>query len=257
MIYDIIIGLIICLLFICLIVLFCVILIKLYIQKIKKYNDQILQNQIDFQKTLNSSIIESQEELLNAISLDLHDDAGQQLSVINFQLENLKIDNPYFENKLIPISESVAKLAHSLRQISHSLNNNWLLENGLVEAIQHEVKRLENNKNITVILKSTKNKKIKDERQIVLFRIFQETMNNILKHANANIITISIVNYPLFSITIEDNGCGFDLEEMNEKTNSIGLKNCVKRAQMIDFTYTIHSQKNSGTKILLQENKNH
>ena len=77
-------GIVTILLFVTLIVLFCIILIKLYVRKIKNYTKVIYQKDIDFQKSLNETIIETQEQVLNNISQDLHDDAGQQLTYINF-----------------------------------------------------------------------------------------------------------------------------------------------------------------------------
>lgn len=256
MVKDIAFGIIISLLFISLVVLFCVILIKLYIQKIKKYNAVIYENEIAFQKTLNSSIVETQEQLLTSISQDLHDDAGQQLTVINFQLENLKLDHPNCTNDLNPISESVGKLSQSLRQISHSLNNNWLIENGLLKAIEQEISRIKKNKSIEIILKiEDANKKFKTDEQIVIFRIFQEIMNNSLKHAKATRIDITITSKPKFKIAITDNGIGFDTKKLSENTNSIGIQNCINRAKIINYSFEVNSKINNGTTIILQEIK--
>ncbi len=247
-------GIIIGLLFISLVVLFCAILIKLYIQKIKKYNAVIYENEINFQKTLNASILENQEQLLTSVSQDLHDDAGQQLTVINFQLENLKLDHPVCENDLQPISESVAHLAQSLRHISHSLNNNWLTANGLIEAIKHETQRLKKNKLLQVTLTiDNPQKQFQTDEQIVIFRIFQETINNILKHAKASKINIDITTKPFFKITIHDNGIGFDPAEKITKTNSTGIQNCSNRAKAIQYQFDIESNPNKGTTVVLQE----
>jgi len=247
-------GIIIGLLFISLVVLFCAILIKLYIQKIKKYNAVIYENEINFQKTLNASILETQEQLLTSVSQDLHDDAGQQLTVINFQLENLKLDHPVCENDLDPISESVAHLAQSLRHISHSLNNNWLTNNGLFEAINQETERLKKNKSIQVTLTiDDPEKQFQAEEQIVIFRIFQETINNILKHAKASKINIDITTKPLFKITIYDNGIGFNLSKMAEKPKSIGIQNCINRAKVIQYHFEIQSTPTGGTTAILEQ----
>lgn len=249
-------GIIIVLLFISLIVLFCAILIKLYIQKIKKYNAQIYENEIAFQKTLNSAIVESQEQLLTSISQDLHDDAGQQLTVINFQLENLKLDHPLCEDDLEPISNSVGKLSQSLRNISHSLNSNWLENNGLINAIENEVNRIKKNKLIEVLFQCKERKrKFNTSEQIVIFRIFQEVINNALKYANATKIEIRIETKPLFKITIEDNGKGFDKNKLENNTKSIGIENCITRAKIINYDFQIESEANIGTKVLLQEIK--
>lgn len=252
---DIAFGIVISVLLIILIILFCVILIKLYIQKIKKYNAVIYENEIAFQKTLNSAIVETQEQLLNSISQDLHDDAGQQLTVINFQLEHLKLDHPNCGNDLNPISESVSRLSSSLRQISHSLNSNWLNQNGLITAIKEEVNRIKKNQFITINLNDDgKQKKFKSDEQIVIFRIFQEVINNSLKHAKATKIEISIVTQPLFTIIIQDNGIGFEQNKIAEKTNSIGIQNCFNRAKIINYTFKITSEVNVGTTVIIKEN---
>ena len=243
-------GIVLGLLFISLVVLFCAVLIKLYIQKIKEHN----QKELAFQKTLNSAILENQEQLLTSISQDLHDDAGQQLTVINFQLENLKLDHPNCEKSLSPISTSVANLSQSLRQISHSLNNNWLIENGLVNAIKADVERIKNLKNIKVTFEShdATQRKFNVEEQIVIFRIFQETINNMLKHAKATSIAIVVQTSPKFELKITDNGIGFNLN--NTSQNSLGIENCRQRAKIIDYNFSIESNLNQGTTITLLEN---
>jgi signal transduction histidine kinase len=250
-------GIIISLLFISLVIIFCIILIKIYVKKIKKYNKQLFENEINFQKILNTSILETQEQLLTSVSQDLHDDAGQQLTVINFQLENLKLDYPDKTNNLTPISKSVAKLSESLRQISHSLNPNWLEKNGLIDAIKSEVNRLKKNKLITVNLKiEIGEKNFINNEQIVLFRIFQEIINNCLKHSKATKIDINITTQKVFEMTIIDNGIGFDYNLEKEKSHSLGLENIIKRAKIINYHADIFSEKNNGCKITITELKN-
>ena len=135
-------GIIIGMLFISLVLLFCILLVKLYIRKIKNYTAVIYQKDIDFQKSLNQTIIETQEQVLNNISQDLHDDAGQQLTYINFQLENLKLDSEGMHETLQPLSDSVRQLSDSIRSISHSLNNQLLLQQDLFKAMEAETIRL-------------------------------------------------------------------------------------------------------------------
>lgn len=254
MLHDIAFGIIISLLFISLVVLFCVVIIKLYIQKIKKYNAVIYENQINFQKTLNTTILETQNQLLQNISLDLHDDAGQQLTVINFQLENLKLDFPDY--KLDIISESVANLSQSLRQISHSLNPNWLEKNGLITAIQTEILRIQKNKSITIVSKitETSNQDFTNDEQIVLYRIFQEILNNILKHAKASKIEIYITNTPKFELKIIDNGVGFDYQKTISNAQTFGIQNMIKRAEIIDYSVQFVSNIGNGSVVIVSQN---
>ena len=248
-------GIIIGLIFICLIVLFCVLLVKLYINKISAYNKVIYQKDLDFQKTLNSTIIETQEQVLNNISQDLHDDAGQQLTYINFQLENLKLDSPELHRLLNPVSESVSQLSASVRRISHSLNNQLLMQQDLIKAIAAETERLKQigQPSVNLEIREIQPKTFNANEQIVLYRIFQELISNSLKHANATIISIGLKTDPAFSMEISDNGKGFDVEKAKVTTMSLGLKNIEQRAAIIGYFVTIESVPGKGTTVIVSE----
>ncbi|MDR6966139.1 signal transduction histidine kinase [Flavobacterium arsenatis] len=251
-------GIIIVVLFASLVVLFCVLLGKLYINKIKNYTKVIYQKDIDFQKTLNTTIIETQEQVLNNISQDLHDDAGQQLTYINFQIENLKLDSPLLKETLEPLSQSVSNLSKSIRSISHSLNNQFITKQNLLKVIETEVERLQKNPSIHFHFLKTDaiEKTFTTNEKIVIYRIFQEIINNAFKHSKATEITITIRNKNGFSMTISDNGKGFDYELVKESTTSLGLKNITARASIIDYAIEVQSEPEKGTTIILSENKN-
>ncbi|GLB51657.1 hypothetical protein NBRC110019_06960 [Neptunitalea chrysea] len=251
-------GIIIGFLFICLIVLFCALIIKLYIQKVKTYTKVIYEKDLNFQKTLNDTIIETQEQTLNNISQDLHDDAGQQLTYINFQLENLKLDQPELSETLEPVSESLNQLSQSIRNISHSLNNQLLLQHSLLKAINKEVQRLQKNNSITIYftLHGAMQKQYNTNETIVVYRIFQEIMNNIFKHSQGTKVDIIVDTEPEFKMYISDNGKGFNYETAKEKS-SLGLKNIVHRATAINYTVDIDTNPNEGTTITLTKNSKH
>lgn len=219
--------------------------------------EKLLRNKLAHQKELNAAIVETQEQVFENISQELHDNAGQQLSVINFQVENLKLDFPDFTNNLSPISFSIQKLSENLRQISHSLDHNYLSEKGLIDSIVGEIARINENRFISfnLLIEDQKNRKFKYNEQIIIFRIFQESINNILKHAKATKVTINIVTYPFFRLEIEDNGIGFDKNTNDEKSKSMGLRNCFNRAKIIGYEFDFDSVANKGTKIILRENE--
>nr|MBF6608981.1 hypothetical protein [Flavobacterium sp.] len=225
-------GILIAVFFISLIVLFCVLIVKLYINKIKTYTRVIYEKDLEFQRTLNTTIIETQEQVLTNISHDLHDDAGQQLTYINFQLENLKLDSPDLQNIMAPVSESLTQLSSSIRRISHSLNNHLIMQQDLIRSIRAEADRLNSNKELTVSMKSDIERRMFDKNQhIVIYRIFQETINNILKHAKADTITIDIIASP-FKLVVTDNGKGFDMKDSRNK-RSLGMHTMSQRAALI------------------------
>lgn len=249
-------GILFSIVFTCLIFLFCILLIKLYIKKVKTYTQQLYQKDIDFQKSLNQTILETQEQVLNNISQDLHDDAGQQLTYINFQLENLKLDSAELNTLLEPLSQSVGNLSNSIRSISHSLNNQLLLQQDLFKAIATEVERLQKNPNIKIVLDQEESikKEFTANEKIVIYRIFQEIINNTLKHAKAKQISVTIATTPSFVMTVQDNGKGFDQNVVGNK-QSLGLQNMSSRAAIINYQLSIHSEIGVGTTITLSENQ--
>lgn len=246
------IGIVIILAFVAFLMFFCVIFIRLYFTKIKKYTQLIYQKEIDAQKALNTAIHETQEQVLNGISQDLHDDAGQQLTYINFQLENLKLDSPEMQSALDPISDAVARLSASVRNISHSLNNQLLLQQDLVKAIKSEVDRMSQLNNIHIIFEADAlNRDFSHNEKTIIYRIFQEAISNCLKHAKAGKVTIAIQSRP-FLMSISDDGCGFDTNQKNG--NTLGLQGMANRAKIIKYHLKVISQTGSGTALILKEN---
>jgi signal transduction histidine kinase len=244
------IGILIVLLFLSIIILFCVLVVKLYIKKIKAHN----QKELAFQKTLNDTVIETQEQVLNNISQDLHDDAGQQLTYINFQIENLKLDSPELQETLAPLSQSVGLLSQSVRSISHSLNNQLLLQQDVVKAIAAETERLQKNAKATLsfYFDEKVHKAFTANEKIFLYRIFQESLNNCFKHAKATAINIHISTEPAFKMVITDNGQGFDVATTRQK-KSLGLSNMINRAESIGYDISIITHQGTGTTITLTE----
>lgn len=253
---QVVIGIIIAFIFIGLILFFCVILIRLYFNKIKKYTELLHQKDLDFQKGITQTVIETQEQVLNNISQDLHDDAGQQLTYINFQIENIKLDSPELQKTLEPLSQSVTNLSQSIRSISHALNGQLLLQQDVIKAIAAEIKRLQKNTKIDIVysFEAIEVKKFDDNEKIIIYRIFQECINNVFKHAKASKMSILITTSPDFKMIIEDNGKGFDFADKKSKL-SLGLLNMINRANSINYVLAVESQIGSGTKITLSENK--
>ncbi|SFU52948.1 two-component system, unclassified family, sensor kinase [Pustulibacterium marinum] len=214
----------------------------------------LYEKDLAFQKTLNDTIIETQEQTLNNIAQDLHDDAGQQLTFLNFQLENLKLDHPEFCETLTPVSDSLRHLSQSIRSVSHSLSNQLLLQHSLVKAIAQEVERLQKNNTIEIYftLHGSLQKKYDTNETILVYRIFQEIMNNIFKHSEARKVDIILDTNPVFKLHINDNGKGFDYLR-TQQNNTLGLKNIVHRAAVINYEVAIDSKPGKGTTIILTQ----
>ena len=248
-------GIIIVIVFVSLVVLFCALLIKYFIHRERNHAQELYQKDIDFQKEMNATIIETQEHVLNNIALELHDDAGQQLTYINFQIENLKLDMPSLITPLNAVSESINKLSGSIRNISHSMNNQILAQQNLFQALKSEIDRLKQNSRLTIeeSLEIRLDKVFTESEKIIIYRIFQEIINNIFKHAKATKVTIHIKNSPKFEMTITDDGKGFDSDVLKQNHYSLGLLGMQNRAAVIDYHLEINSGCGKGTTILLSE----
>lgn len=247
-------GVLIASLFISLVIVFCVILIRLYFSKIRKYTAALYQKDLDYQKDLKDTVMETQEQVLQHIAQDLHDDAGQQLTYLNFQIENLKLDHPEDAQKLVPLSESLAGLSASIRGISHALGNQLVMQQDLIKAIQSEVERLQKSPRVALNLhiSGSDTHFLRPDDKIFVYRIFQESLNNIFKHARAKNVTISIRTEPVFEMIIADDGRGFDATASGQ--SGMGLRTMATRAEKIGFGFRITSKPEKGTTITLKQN---
>ena len=248
-------GIFIGILFVSLLILFCVLVIKLYINKIKTYTRLIYEKDLAFEKTLSTTILETQDQVLNDVSEELHDDAGQQLTYIRFLVENLKLDMPELQETLEPVSQSVTLLSQSIRRASHSLNSQLMVKQNLIKAIKAEGERLMQSGRIEVLFTSDADevKSLDPKAQIVIYRIFQECINNILKHSGATIITITVAANPKFKLSVTDNGRGFNYDAVQKGTSGMGLDNLVNRASIIGLEAVITSAVGEGTTVTLSE----
>ena len=252
MLHEIALGIVIALIFTSLLVIFCVLLAKLYIRKIKNYTRLIYQKDLEHQKELTLAVMETQEQVLANISQDLHDDAGQQLTYINFQLENLKLDSAALSGVLQPLSDSVGQLSETIRGISHSLSNQLLIRQDLMKAMENEINRLQKNGRLSLTASIDDcERSFTVDQKIVIYRIFQESLNNILKHSKAKNVEIGITAEP-FSLKITDDGKGFDANDQNNNV-SFGLSNMEQRAGIIGYSFEIRSVIEKGTTISLSE----
>lgn len=249
------IGLIVAVLFISLVLLFFILLIKLYTRKRIEHKETLIIKEAAFQQTLLSAQLETQEQTFENISQELHDNIGQQITALNFQLENQKLKQPESKEALDKISNTLGTIARQIQSLSHSLNPNWLQQQGLIAAMAQEIERLENISKIDFQFRcdDATALALDSEQQIICFRIFQEIINNALKHAQAQQISINIQAGKPFQLSIKDDGLGFDWEQIKSQSKGLGLINIQKRAQIIGFNCNIESQKNIGTTIVLNE----
>jgi signal transduction histidine kinase len=190
---------------------------------------------------------EIQEQTLHYVSQEIHDNITQVLSFVKL---NLATATPLgIEEKDIKIEESrklVAQVINDLRNLSKSLNFEHFAQLGLVKTIQTETERYTRSGILKIGLEITGDTyPLGNQRELVLFRIFQEAINNAAKHARANVLNVSLqYSEQLFNLTIVDDGVGFLNDD--RQINCSGLKNMQSRATLIGAVLSISSAPGKG-----------
>jgi len=201
------------------------------------------------------------EEERTRISREIHDELGQQLTGLKMNISwlNKKITNATPEisthiNQSIELSDQTLK---TVRRIAAQLRPSILDDLGLTSALEWESDEFQNRYNIeTSFVAENVTSTIDQKISTAIFRIFQESLTNILRHSKATMVTtIFSESNQQYTFKIEDNGIGFD-ENTNKTIRTLGLLGMKERAIMIGGTLTIKSTPNKGTILFLQIPKN-
>ncbi|NEW80085.1 MAG: sensor histidine kinase [Gelidibacter sp.] len=222
-------------------------------QKKTAYLLEQRETKIRFEEEITKSKLEIQEQALKNISWEIHDNVGQLLSVAKMQINMLQMEVPEKQKiKLIEVGEIVGKCLHELRGLAKSLNPETIKNKGLIDSLTHEIDRFNrlNFINASLVV-SNDSFHLSNEKEIILFRILQESFNNTLKHSKANNLTVRL-NYNLTDLEIfmEDDGVGFDMNA-NNNLGGIGLLNMQSRTKLIGAKFVMESAENKGTKLYI------
>jgi two-component system NarL family sensor kinase len=198
--------------------------------------------------------IEIQNATLQQIGQELHDNIGQLLSVARINLNILEdmIHPPETFIYIHETNEIIDKSIHDLRGLTKSLDGDFVKDFGLKESLAQELLRIKRTKRFqTELHVSDDYLRIGFEKEIVLFRIAQEILNNTIKHSHATHIAATLKSEnEEFIMSIEDNGKGFELHQQSDLGNSgAGLRNMTRRAVLIGATLNVKTQPDLGTRI--------
>ncbi len=202
------------------------------------------------------SVMKGQEEERSRLARDLHDGVGGLLSGVKLSMSNMKgnvflsEENAHsFNNVITQLDQSIAEL----RRVSHNMMPEALIKYGLKEALENYCENMNVSGKIKVQLQTYgMEKRMEQSSEIIIYRITQELLNNVIKHANAKNVLIQLVREAdRFNLTVEDDGKGFDVEEIENKTGA-GLSNIKARAEYLDGSVDIVSKKGEGTSVNIQ-----
>lgn len=228
----------------------------IFIRKKTKLLIEQKEKDLHFEKELATSQVEMKEQTLNYIGQELHDDLGQKLSVVRLRQNQLipKLTNAEKE-ELSELNELLGECIQDVRNLSKTLITEQIIHFGLIESIEREIKRIKKLRLLTIEFISQKHDiDITPKHGLILFRIIQESINNILKHSRAKNVAIKLEDdQDALQITITDNGKGFNTNIINDGS---GLKNMELRAKLIHAEFSIQSKLEEGTKTIITYHKN-
>jgi signal transduction histidine kinase len=212
---------------------------------------QTVQNENE--KNLLSTQIEIQEKTFESISREIHDNIGQKLSIAKLHLNNIgKITNAVQNDKLLSAVKLISSSILDLGDISRTMNADFIKYQGLVKIIDLELQQLRKSSRYTVVFKVEGEEKfLSPQKELVAFRVVQEAINNIIKHAECN--TISVVlsfEKTALELKIFDNGKGYEINMPGSSSGS-GIHNMKKRTSYIGAMFNMESILTKGTSITL------
>jgi signal transduction histidine kinase len=237
--------------------LFSVIVIVFFISGRRKIRQEMMlsQTMLAYEKELRTIESEVSEQILTHMGQELHDNVGALHTAMNIQLENIKIDHPGIAQSFVHLESTLANATGQIRTLGRTLNGEYVRVNGLLKAIEMEIKRLHHLRKFAIALdkKGTASPLSKNE-EIIVFRIFQEFSQNTLKHAAAKNLYIKIfTDAKSFNFSLQDDGIGFDTGKIMKVAALSGIRNIQKRAELANFECLFESSPGNGTKLALNK----
>ncbi|HWV70218.1 MAG TPA: sensor histidine kinase [Pseudosphingobacterium sp.] len=231
-----------------------------YIQRNKTLKQRELVHQLEIEKinqehqiSLLSAMLEGQESERSRLARDLHDGLGGLISGIKLDLAERtnSLTEQASKSMFTPVLKHIDYAIHELRRIAHSMMPELLLKAGLSEAFKEYCRNLKK-EHFEVICQVFNFKGMDKEREVVLYRIMQELLTNVVKHAQAKTVLVQLQQSDgLISLTVEDDGIGFDVNDEKNKQGA-GWKNIQSRVQYLKGSIEIYSEPEKGTTVTIE-----
>ena len=187
-----------------------IITVLFFVQKKQKnFTDNLLEAKANYERELFKAQLEIQEQTFKEISREIHDNVGQELSLAKLGLGTLDLEKTDdLRLSILDISDILEKALLDLRQLSRSMNSEVIKNGGLIKSIENQVGYIQRGGKYNIHLTVNGAPVTMDvTKEIFLFRISQEAVNNIIKHAQASDICISLCySKEMLTMQIKDNG---------------------------------------------------
>ncbi|HWB93719.1 MAG TPA: sensor histidine kinase [Puia sp.] len=202
------------------------------------------------------SLMKGQEQERSRLAKDLHDGVGGLLSGMKLSLSTMSGNQFLSEENARAVDNIIGQLDNSineLRRVSHNMMPEALIKYGLKEALENYCERIDHSGQLSVRLQTYGlERRMEQDTEIVLYRIIQELLTNVIKHAEAKEVLIQLVREAdKISLTVEDDGKGFDIHSALEKKGA-GLQNIQARAGYLDGILDIRTSPGEGTSVTIE-----
>lgn len=207
---------------------------------------------------LSSQLLKVQEKERRRISLELHDELGQSLSLLKVQLgtikRKLRNDQTALNEGLQETQQHLNDIIGNVRRLSRDLSPSILEDLGLSAAIEWLISDFAKHYKMKIVFDSENvDDYFSSEHQIIIYRIFQEILSNIGKHAEASKVSVKVEKKDkVIAFSVQDNGKGFDIDKISAKNSTekgMGLAAMHERALIVGSSLHIATQDNKGTRI--------
>lgn len=242
-------------LFLILFIVGIIIFIRQY--KIKKReHDTTLQIQHqEHQRELLTTQIEIQNQTMQHIGREIHDNIGQKLTLASLYTQQLAFENkaPHINENIENISTIINESLSELRALSKSLTDNTIEENSMDTLIIRECSKIMELKKCDIkYTNNDKNLDLNYQTKAIFIRIIQEFIQNSIKHSNCKLIEVNLnSNSNTIELQLKDDGIGFDFIASKQKNSGIGLTNMQKRTEILGGNFNFESTINLGTTLTI------
>jgi two-component system NarL family sensor kinase len=230
-----------------------------YQRKRQKQERELIRLKEEYEQEVLRSQLEIQESTMKTIAQELHDNIGQSLSVIKLWMSMAPIDKSHEAFEGVQNSkEMLQKVIREMADLTKSLHTDRIADIGLSEAINFDLASIRRAGVLKIQFETAGDEFLfPDQKSIFIFRMYQEMINNIIKHSQATQVKIHILYTinNIFVLTVEDNGVGFDVTKKRETSSGssgLGLKSMQNRAKLIGADLSIKSEPGRGTTVSVE-----
>lgn len=210
---------------------------------------KLAEQRLHYRNELAQEVFNAQEAERKKLGEELHDNINQLLGVVKLYIEHAQVNPAAKDEMLKKSSEYLMQVINEIRSLSKSLVSPTLKDLGLIASIYELIETIQDTKmiNIEVDTKEFEENKLPEVKKLMVYRILQEQLNNIVKHSRAEHVVIELKHIsPNVYLRIEDDGMGFDIKNVR---SGLGLKNIRHRLELFKGKMNVQSSPGHGCKM--------